>query len=319
MQILGHFILAQIAITVIWLSAGMLIRSIREIARIFKKTGFFVSFFILGILTSLSELSVAVNSTLEKAPQISAGNLVGASFVLLMFVIPLLAVIGRGIHLKKMLLARNLAFSLAVIALPSVIVLDGSVSWDEGLIILIAYTALLFSLFREKPSSHEEISMSEKKSVALWDITKVFIGATVIFGAGHILVSESVYFAELLHIPGSLIALFALSIGTNIPELAVGIRAVMDRETDIAFGDYVGSAVVNTAIFGLLAVLNGGFAIERGIFISSAILSMAGFSLLYIFARSRQHISRREGFILLSFYAAFLLVQAVNIVVFSQK
>lgn len=319
MQILGHFILAQIAITVIWLSAGMLIRSIREIARIFHKSGFFVSFFVLGFLTSIGEISVAVNSTLEDVPQISAGNLVGASFVLLMFVIPLLAVIGKGIHLKKMLLTRNLAFALAVIVLPSIIVLDGNISWDEGIILLLAYGALLFALLREKPQNHEETAVKGKKNALRFDFLKIVIGAAAIFAAGHVLVSESVYFAELLHIPGSLIALFALSIGTNIPELAVGVRAVLEKETDIAFGDYVGSAVVNTAIFGFLALANGGFRIEGGVFIGSAILSVAGFSILYTFARSRQHISSREGWILLSFYAAFLVVQLVNIVIFSQK
>lgn len=319
MQIILHFFIAHIAMTAIWLSAGALIHAVKSIATLFRKTGFIVSFILLGILTSLSEISVALNSSIANVPQISAGNLIGASFVLLLFIIPLLAIFGNGIHLRKMLTAGNLILALFVITLPAIVVLDGVISWNEGILLIVAYGVLITSILRENKNGVILSSSSKKKSPILLDVVKVIVGAVVIFFAGKILVDEVIYFAEVLSVPISLIALIALSLGTNIPELTIAIRAILEKENDIAFGDYIGSAAANSLIFGLVAIFGKGFHIEPSLFLGTAILSMCGFTLLYIFARSRSTVSRKEGFLLISFYGAFLLIQAINILSLSGK
>jgi cation:H+ antiporter len=319
MQIVGHFFIAHVAMAAIWICAGALVHAVKSIALLSRKTGFIVSFILLGMLTSLGEISVALNSSLEGVPQISAGNLVGASLVLLLFVIPLLAIFGNGIHLRKTLTSGNLILALFVIALPAIVVLDGVVSWNEGLLLLIAYGALITSVLRENKSGGMASASPKKKTRILFDITKVVFGAIVIFFAGKILVNEVIYFAEILSAPASLIALIALSLGTNIPELTIAIRAVLEKESDIAFGDYIGSAAANSLIFGLVALLGGGFLIESSLFVGTAILSICGFTLLYILAKSRNTISRKEGFVLIAFYGAFLLIQTINILSLSGK
>jgi cation:H+ antiporter len=317
MELFGHFVAGHIALTAIWLSAGALIRAVKNLAATFHKSSFVVSFLVLGTLTSLSEISVALNSTALEVPQVSAGNLVGASFVLLLFVVPLLAALGNGIRLKKTFSRGNVILALLTIALPALFVMDGSVSWGEGIAAIFAYGAFLVSMLREQPE--KPAHTPRRRGALVFDILKVIIGAVVIFIAGRMLVSEVIYFGGILHVPNSLIALIVLSIGTNIPELTIAARAVVSKETDIAFGDYIGSAAVNTLIFGFLGLANHGFLIESSVFTGTAILTVCGFGLLYVFATSKQTISRREGMILLLFYAAFIIFQTANIVTLSSR
>src|SRR3989338_3153819 len=108
MEFSGHVLLFLFSAGIIWFFAGLLIESTDRLARHFHKNGFIVAFFVLGFITSISEIAVAVNATIKGVPEISAGNLVGASFVILLFIIPFLAAIGNKIELRHTLSRQNL-------------------------------------------------------------------------------------------------------------------------------------------------------------------------------------------------------------------
>jgi cation:H+ antiporter len=120
---------------VIWLAAGRLIDTIDRLARRLRRSGFTVAFFILGFLTSIGESSVALNSLVAGSPQVAAGNLTGASMVLLLFLVPLTAIMANGIYLQNTLDRTQLALALSAAALPALFLLDGGASRMEGLIV----------------------------------------------------------------------------------------------------------------------------------------------------------------------------------------
>lgn len=307
------FILSSLAI---WLSAGVLIESVDRVAKRFHKTAFSVAFFVLGILTSLSEISVAINSSLGGVPQISVGNLVGASFVILLFIVPLLAITGKGIGLKHLISKKNIILAFAVILLPALLLSDGEITKLEGIFALVAFFTLVYAIQKQKEFPDKigiiPINLPTGKNAVILDVLKILAGGTIIFVACRYLVEQSVYFASFFNIPGSIIGLIILSIGTNVPELVIAARSIIRKHKDIAFGDYLGSAAVNTLIFGFLAISNGSFSVEPREFYSATILLIAGLFFLYLFARSQNSISRKEGFILIIFYIVFLIIQFMN-------
>src|SRR3989338_7470207 len=139
-----HISIFLFSSAVVWFFAGILIESVDRVARRFHKTGFSVAFFVLGFLTSISEISVALNAGIGGVPQVSVGNLVGASFVIPLLIIPFLAIAGKGIELKKLISGRNLLLVFAVIALPSLLVVDGDVTRTEGVLALLVFTTLVY-------------------------------------------------------------------------------------------------------------------------------------------------------------------------------
>lgn len=322
MATLAHVSIFLFSAAVIWFFAGILIESVDAVARRFHKTGFSVAFFVLGFLTSISEISVAVNSAIEGVPQVSAGNLIGASFVILLFIIPVLAVAGNGIGLKKIISGKSLLIVLAVIALPSLVIVDGNVTRAEGLLALLVYITLIFAIYRQYDSIEQALEIPEEMighgRKTFYDIILILLGGATIFIAAHYLVEQAVYFSKLLSVPPSIIGLILLSVGTNVPELVIAGRSLLKKQKEIAFGDYLGSAAANTLIFGLLVLINGGFSVEPNAFISAMLLTIAGLACLYFFARSKNTISRKEGLALLLFYASFLIIQLANVIIIAE-
>ncbi len=151
----------------------------------------------------------------------------------------------------------------------------------------------------------------------LWDAVKILAGAAFIFIAGHYLVEQAVFFADTLSVPRSLIGLILLSIGTNVPELAIAARSILKRHKEVAFGDYLGSTITNVPIFALLPLVNGAFVVEPSEFMTTALLMVAGLGFFYVFAGSKDNISRKEGLVLLGFYCIFLVLQFVNLARFA--
>jgi len=323
MDILLHFLYFAVSACVIWFFSGLLVDSVDRVAKRFHKSGFTVAFFVLGFMTSISELSVMVNSTLNGAPQVSAGNLPGASLVILLLIVPLLAILGNGVQLINSFQKHHFAITLAIIALPALFLADGVVSIFEGIFCVLMYLILVYFIRSAKtgdvPELVEEVEkeLLQKKHATRKDILTIVGGALAIFLAGHILVEESVYLSVAFSIPSSIIGLLILSIGTNVPEIVIAVRSFKKNHLDIAFGDYMGSAVTNTLIFGVLSIMNGNFSVEATEFQYTFFFMLISFTILFLFAKSQNKLTRKEGSIILGLYVLFVLIQSVNLVRFA--
>jgi len=318
MDALVHILIFVISIGIVWFFAGVLIEAVSRISRRYCKSGFFTAFFILGFLTSISEISVAINSSLALVPGVSAGNLIGASFVLLLFIVPLLALMGKGIRLNEAVSKGTLALMLGAVALPALLVMDGDITRTEGFLMILVYGTMAYALYRRRApiqacDPFEEENQGKTRGMTA-DVIRVVIGAVAIFAAAHFLVEQAVYFAVMLSVPSSLIGLLMLSIGTNIPEIVIAFRSIFRGRSDIAFGDYLGSAAMNTLIFGGLAIASGSFEVESSEFVMTTVLMVSGLVLLWVFAQSKSIISRKEGVVLFLFYVVFFILQIWNIV-----
>lgn len=291
----------------------MLVEGMVHLTGRLQLSAFATSFFVLGILTSMPEFFIGVNSIVDKEPSIFVGNLIGASFVLFMLVIPILAVFGKGITLAHQLNQRNLVFSLFVVLTPAFFALDGRLNRFEGLFMIVIY-GLLFYFIEKKKGLLENIrdQLLRASNHELVDLVKIVIGASVMFLAGNVLVEQTEILASVFKMSPFLISLLLLSVGTNTPELSVALRSIMKGEKEVAFGDYVGSAAANTAFFGFLILFNGPTVVGNGRLATTFVLFLLGLTLFYIFSRSKKDISRLEGIGLFAVYGAFLILEILR-------
>ena len=295
---------------VLWLGSGLIVYSVDRISRRLEISAFAVSFFVLGFLTSLPELSVGINSIIDKTPEIYVGNLIGGSVIIFLLIIPLLAILGKGIKLSHQLNPHKLIFSLYVIGLPSLLIIDKNLTKIESLLLLFVYFVLLYSMERKKGLfDHFRDKFKSAKSEILYDFFKIVIGAFVVFMASSILVDKTIVFSQIFAVSPYLISLLVLSIGTNLPELSIAIRSVSSGKKEIALGDYVGSAATNTVLLGALTLINGKPIVLENHFIMTFVFMVLGLFLFYYFTRSKNDISRKEGLVLLFVYIAFFLLE----------
>lgn len=305
-----HFLLYLISFVGVWIGSGFVIKSVETLSRSIKVSSFAISFLVLGFFTSISELSVGINSVMENNPEIYVGNLVGASVVLFLLVIPLLAVFGSSIHIAPEFRGFNLAASLLVVAIPAVAVMDGDVNSADGIISIVLFGFLLLSVQMRK-GLIERID-SFKKGFALRvknELLKIIFGVAIVFVASRFIVQETLYFASALSVSPFLISLLMVSVGTNVPELSLVARSVFVRNHQVAFGDYVGSACFNTFLFGLLTKVYGQKFYLTNSYVVSLLFLMVGLVAFYFFAKSKNTISRFEGLLLLFLYLFFVLTE----------
>lgn len=294
----------------IWLGAGLIIKSVDRIAHKLRLSSFAISFFILGLLTSIPETAVSLTAVAEGKPEIFVGTLLGGVVVIYLMIIPILAILGKGIQVNHQLDRRNLALALAVTAAPSLFVIDHKITNLEGLLMVAFYLTLFYFIQRKHGVlDAERIETLKLKVFSFLDLLKVMLGIGIVFVSSQFIVDRTVIFSQLLNIPAFYLSLLLLSLGTNLPELSLAIRGILSGKKDIAFGDYIGSAAANTLLFGIFTILNDGEVLTTDNFFITFLFILFAVGSLYFFSRSKNEISIKEGFILISVYLLFIVVE----------
>lgn len=305
-----NIILYLVSFFLIWYASGIIINALSRFAERLKLSSFAVSFFILGILTSIPELSVGINAILEKRPGIFIGNLLGASLILFILVIPLLAVLGNGVKMMHQLASDHLIFALLVVAAPIFLIADNTLTRTESIFLILMYFILFYYIEKKNGllgKAKEIIKLVDKHTIE--DVIEVLLASVIVFITSQYIVDQTIYFSQLFNISTFLISLIVLSLGTNLPELSLAIRSVLEGKREVALGDYLGSAAANTLLFGIFTFLNGERINVESYSYKTMIMMLFGLGLFYFFSRSKQDISRREGKILILVYITFLLVE----------
>ena len=81
------------------------------------------------------------------------------------------------------------------------------------------------------------------------------------------------------------------------------------KNYQVAFGNYVGSAVFNTFLLGILTLIHGRPVFLSNSYTISLLFLIVGLLLFYRFARTKNTLSRQEGLILLAVYLIFILTE----------
>lgn len=308
-----HLVIYLLAFVGIWIGSGLAIGAVEKISRLLRISSFIVSFLVLGIFTSVGEISVGVNAILVGDPEIYVGNLIGASIVIFMLIIPLLAISGNKINISKEFRGFNLPASLVVIALPVVLSIDGQVTRTDSIIVMVLFVLLVLAVQTKKNLIEHITTLTTKSSIKISkELFRILFGLSVIFIASRFVVSQTINFSEVLGVSPFVVSLLLIAIGTNIPELSFVVRSMFMRSNQVAFGDYVGSAAFNSFLLGLLTVINGRPVYLTNSYLISLIFLIVGLVMFYNFARSKHSISRWEGAILLMLYVLFLTVEILT-------
>ncbi len=305
-----HLIIYLSAFIGIWIGAGITISSVEKLSKTLHISAFATAFLILGFFTSLSELSVGINAVIENDREIFVGNLIGASAVIFMLVIPLLSITGRQVLIHPVMRGNKLLLSLIVISLPTLLSIDGKVTQIDASIVITSYLLLLFSIHLKKTTREVlQTKLSKPTKAMMHQFAKIVAGVATIFASSHFIVQETMYFAQLIKVTPFLISLLIVSIGTNIPELSFVVQSFFSKSNQVAFGDYVGSATFNSFLFGGLTLFYGKTIVLTNSYLISLLFLISALVAFYIFAQSKNAISRREGLVLLSIYIAFLMTE----------
>ncbi len=308
-----NFLLYVISFVALWYGAGLIVSAASKFSKKLRLAPFTFSFIFLGILTSTPEFSVGLQAVANHDAEIFVGNLLGGIAVIFLVVIPVLAIFGKNINLKHELSNRMLLATIGVILLPSIFILDKSVTNFEGAIMILSYLGLLYLVQRKNGIfDKENEQLLNMKAYSYTDLLKILLGLGIAFVSSNIVVSKTMYFADIFNISAFYIGLIVIALGTDLPELTLAIRSVISGKKELAMGDYMGAAAVSTFLFGLFTILHNGEVITVSNFGVTFIFIAAALGIFYFFSRTKNSISRNNGLCLLGIYILFVVLELIR-------
>jgi cation:H+ antiporter len=311
-HILLQVIIYLVCFLFVWIGSGLVVSSVASLAKSWRLPAFIISFFLLGLLTSLPEITISTISILNNDPVIVAGNLLGGVIVMFLGIIPLLGIVGNGVKIPTQLDHKQMVITLLVVIAPAFLTADQKLGqWEAGFLVLLYLSLFVFFSFKQSFWEKIKNGLQKKKKHTASLLMKITTGVLILIVASNQIVNSTLYFADLLSISPFFVSLIVVALGTNIPELSIVFRSVLNKKKDIALADYLGSASANTLLLGVFTLLYGKTIQLPNHFFQRFSFLAVGLVLFYFFARTKNTISRRESIALLLMYITFVTFELV--------
>lgn len=303
-----------------------LVLGIEQVSKGTSVQAYGITTLIVALATSLPELFVAVASALEGADALPLGVVMGSNIANISLIIGGAALISGVVRAYDKLFWQDVMYAFLIGSMPLLLLLDGDLSRLDGGILLIVY--LIFSYITLSGKERKSIKEVEREYYKDNDLRhrilrllgrrdfeqgmlRLTIGSFGLIIASDLIVRLANLIAVELSAPMILVGLFMVSIGTSLPELAFEIKTVAKREYMMAFGNIIGSTVVNSSlVLGTAAVIRP-FSLDGNTqpYYISVIAFVIVFSLFWLMTKSKKQLDRWEGAVLVSVYFLFVVAQ----------
>ena len=276
------------------------------IARRAQLSRVFIGATIIAFGTSVPELFTSVNANVSGFPGISLGNVIGSNIANILLVMGAAALVCT-LAIEPGKVVRDLALMLVATAVLVLGTLYGVFErWmGIGMFAALAGFVLWQYLNNEIDTSEiEDVEMpaSQAAIFLVGGIAGLAIGS-------ELLVRGAVVVGGVVGVPEAIIGMTAVAIGTSLPELTASITAASKGETELMFGNIIGSNTFNIlSIIGITAMIKplevdpvlAGFELWFMVSVSIGFAAM-------LFAKVA--ITRGVGFAFLVAYLLFTLYQ----------
>jgi cation:H+ antiporter len=308
--IMFHIIIGILSFIVMVKSADMLVFGIDKYARRTGLSDYLIGLLIVSITASTPELVSSINGLFAGDNGIIFGTILGSNLTGITLVLGIFALVGRKLKLVNKVLEKMEVLLFFMIMLPFVLGADGRLSRADGIILAAVYVGYAVKIWlRESETGHIK---KDVKIKVLWKNALIFLLAlAALFLSSRWLVNSSIIIAERINMPTYIMAILVLGIAASLPDLLVGIRALLEGEVGVGIGNSLGSMVVKSLLF------LGIFAIIRPLPVDFNLIGIAVlatiFSLAFImYLSEKKEMDWRHGLILLFFYIAYISAELIK-------
>ena len=311
-----EYIVLIIALAGIVYGADRLVAGAVDIARRYDVSDFVIGAAIVGVGTSMPELTVSFIGALDGNSDVAIGNIVGSNIFNILVILGITALFFP-IRISKENMRFEIPLCLGISVLLMLLTFNffngtpQSLGSSDGLILLAIFGIFMwYSFYRDKKygvqaSEVEDATPAPLGTAVFW----VLIGLGILILSCDIFVDNAIEIAREWGLSEAVISITLIACGTSLPELAASIAAAVKKNTQLALGNIIGSNIFNiTLILGLSSQVCTLSAPEIGI--GDYLVMIAAVILILVFG-IKGRIGRGAGaFMLLSFiaYSLYLIV-----------
>ena len=298
--------LVVIGIVLLYLGGEVLVKYSSRLALALRLSPFVIGLTIVAFGTSSPELLASLVATLQGAPDLAVGNVIGSNIANLGLILGLSALI-HPLRATSQFIRREVPFMIFVIIILVPLSLDLTISRVEGVILFGLLVLYLFYLFKSEESGDDEFvqEYGQNKS-ARGSVLGVIGGVALLVLGAQILVTSAIEIARDFGVSERVIGLSLVAFGTSLPELASSLVATMKREGNILLGNLIGSNIFNVlGILGLTAIVTP-IEISPNVFRFDLWVAIGISVVVLPFLTTQLRIERWEGVILLVAYFGYI-------------
>lgn len=303
-------------LVLILLGANWLVDGSTSIARKTGMSEFVIGLTIVGIGTSTPEMVVSFLSAFQGKSEMALGNVIGSNIFNILMILGVTTLISP-ITMSKTNRVKDIPMNIIVTgALMLIWVLhsllgvgENEISRFEGALMLAAFAAYLWMMFRSGSNSTEETSEENARTYSTWlSILLIVTGLACLVGGGKLFVNSATYIAQALNLSEKFIAITIMAAGTSLPELATCIVAARKGRNQMALGNVLGSNIANILMIVGGAAVISPLSLQAISVVDLAVMLVAGFVLLAsAYTIKKDRIDRREGLVFILIEIAYMV------------
>lgn len=301
--------------------ADLLVKGATEIAKRFNISEMLIGIIIVGLGTSLPEILITINSSINNHPDLIIGNAIGSCVCNLLFVIGI-ASICQPLKIDERLLKFHLPLSLFATVILSIVTNFGEryeITRVEGAILLIiTLIYLIYTCVEGKVENIEnqralnkefKSKEAQKRLSVITIILHILVGFIALKYGADFVVDNATNVARDFNVSESLISLTIIAVGTALPEIVTSIIAAIKKDPDLAMGNVIGSNIYNLILLPSLGAVISPIKYD----------TQFNFTILFIFLvilymmfsekikRHKGLITRKKGLTLIIIYILYIL------------
>lgn len=309
--ILFNSLVLVASLYILFKSADLIVYGISDYAKRLGLSDAIIGLVVIAMAASAPEIISALIGFLAGEGSVGFGAIIGTNMVHAGLALGLLCVLGKNIKLEPTIFTKRRLIMWLALMLPFLLVLDGTLNRVDGVILIGAFCAYLFELWRIEGTLGK--IKKDVKLKTIWRDMAIFLGAlAALLLAGRWLVFSSVQLANQFNIPPYFIALTVIGVGTTLPDLSVELKSIFSKHASIGLGDLLGSLMLEMLLFfGLLALFK-----PLTVNLSQVALSLAFLAAtitLVMFWMNKKALTWKHGIALLGIYALFMTLEVLKI------
>ena len=293
----------------LWKGADWLVDGANGIGSTYKINPTVLGLTLVAFGTSAPELIVSVFASLSGNNDIVFGNIIGSNVANTLLILGTAALICPVvIHSRKVFreVSLNFLVSLLLLAMISLHVLTpyGLHPIELGILGLI-FVYFMGSLLKKEPESDIDFETTNtplRKSLGWFGL-----GCLLLPLGGHFVITSATQLATQFGLSQSFISIFAIALGTSLPELVTTVVASLKKQVDLAVGNVLGSNLFNILFVLVISGVINPIQVSPVFRVDLIFLSLTSFYLWFMLVLRPTHTLKTwNGIICLVMYASYI-------------
>ncbi len=313
-----QLLLLILGLALIILGGDLFVSAAVRIAELLRMPRVVIGSTLVSLATTSPELVVSITAGAKGESGLAVGNALGSCVCNIGLILGLTAALKHiDVHppALRVPLVAMLLFGLLLMVMTTDLVLS---RWQGVSLVVLGAGYFIYDFVRHsrdtRPADIAEATAIEREVKArfAWLKTKWGTAIQFLFGAGivvfgsRLLVDAAVNIAGTLGIPSMVIGLTVVAVGTSLPELITAVTSSRRNVSDIAVGNIVGANIANLSlVVGTAAALHEVDMDRATQLLNFPALLVSMVLLLYVLL-TENRVTRRQGVLLLVFYAVYL-------------